>query len=144
MLPGELQAKYGSDPGYQNFLRWIAAGGKHGDYTGMMRNEAAVRETMTPWGENKWFDSGGNEVSLYRPSRPGEVSPYKGPGGPSAPEWTPGQLAAMFVPDAYKAKNLAPALASTAPTSLAAALAKKPGETEEEYYRRIERERGIA
>ena len=157
MLPGELQAKYGSDPGYKNFLNWIAAGGTHGSYGGMMPNEAVVRSAETPWGENVHYDAAGNVVSLFRPPRPGEVSPYKGR-GPSAPNYDPARSKAMFVPDEFKAPNLATALgipnyttppteaslgvswSNPNPTSLLAALAAPQEETELERQRRLARE----
>jgi hypothetical protein len=144
VLPGELQQKYGNDPGYQNFLRWIGQGGKHGSYAGLIPNEAVVRSVDTAWGENIHYDAAGNQVSYYRQPRPGEVSPYQGPAGPSAPEYDPARSAAMFVPDAFKAKGIAAALGQTAsaPTqapvgpSLLAALAGDQ-ETEQERQARL-------
>ena len=103
MLPGQLQQQYGNDPGYQNFLKWIAAGGKHGSYAGMMPNEAVVRVENTPWGENIAYDAAGNAISQYRAARPGEISPYQGPAGPSAPEYDPNNPAAAFIPDNIRA-----------------------------------------
>ena len=104
MLPGQLQQQYGNDPGYQNFLKWIAAGGKHGSYAGMMPNEAVVRVENTAWGENIAYDAAGNAVSQYRAARPGEISPYQGPAGPSAPEYDPNNPAAAFIPDDIRAQ----------------------------------------
>lgn len=106
MLPGELQSKYGSDPGYKNFLNWIAAGGKHGSYAGLMPNEAVVRTANTPWGENVAYDAAGNQVSMYRPPRPGEVSPYQN-AGPSAPAYDPVASRNAFVPWAFTSKGIA-------------------------------------
>lgn len=85
-----IAAGYLNDPGYQNFRNWYAAGAKHGSYAGMMPNEAVVRSSETPWGENIQYDAAGNQVSMWRAPRPGEVSPYggnvpPGSGGPSAP-----------------------------------------------------------
>ena len=111
MLPHEIAAVIANNPalqaGYQNMLNWIQAGGKHGSLGGLVPNEAVVRTADMPWGENIAYDAAGNVISMYRPARPGEISPY-GPvgGGPSAPEWTPAQLAAMPVPDAFKAQNI--------------------------------------
>lgn len=91
MLPGEILALPDLDrAGYQRMLDWVAAGAKHGSYAGLMPNEAVVRVENTPWGENKAYDAAGNEISMYRPPRPGEVSPYggnvePGSGAPSAP-----------------------------------------------------------
>ncbi len=108
MLPGELQAQYGSDPGYKNFLSWIAAGGKHGTLGGLTPNEAVVRTVNLPWGENKAYDAAGNEVSMYRALRPGEVSPYGPAGGaPSAPDYDPAKSAAAFVPWGFTSKGIA-------------------------------------
>ena len=112
MLPGELEAQYGNSPGYQNFLSWIAQGGKHGSYAGLIPNEAVVRSEMTPWGENIQYDAAGNQVSFYRAPRAGEVSPYQGPAGPSAPEYDPVRSAAMYVPPEFTAKGIAAALAA--------------------------------
>jgi hypothetical protein len=151
MLPHEIQAAIAGNSkltaGYNNMLSWIAQGGKHGSYAGLIPNEAVVREEMTPWGENVHYDAAGNQVSYYRQPRPGEVSPYQGPAGPSAPEYDPARSAAAFVPEAFKAKNipsLAGALGQTAsqPTqapvspSLLAALAGDQ-ETEQERQARL-------
>jgi hypothetical protein len=145
VLPGELQQKYGNDPGYQNFLRWIGQGGKHGSYDGLIPNEAVARSVDTPWGENIHYDAAGNQVSFYRQPRPGEAPYYTGGnGGPSAPEYDPARSAAMFVPDAFKAKGIAAALGQTASApapapvgpSLLAALAGDQ-ETEQERQARL-------
>ena len=116
MLPHEIQAAIAGDPrlqaGYQNMLSWIGAGGKHGSYAGLIPNEAVVRSEMTPWGENIQYDAAGNQVSFYRAPRPGEVSPYQGAAGPSAPEYDPVRSAAAFVPENFRAKSIAAALAA--------------------------------
>jgi hypothetical protein len=115
MLPHEIQAAIAGDArltsGYNNFLSWIASGAKHGSNYGLMPNEAVVRSEQTPWGEGINYDAAGNVVSGYRPARPGEISPYQGT-GPSAPEWTPQQLAGMHVPYEFTAKGIAAALAA--------------------------------
>ena len=87
MLPGEILALPNLDrAGYQNFLNWIAAGAKQGVLTSeMVPNEAVARVENTPWGENKAYDANGNEISMYRPRRPGEAQVYGGGGGASAP-----------------------------------------------------------
>jgi hypothetical protein len=147
MLPGELQAQHGSDPGYQNFLRWISAGGKHGTLAGKIWNEAVARTASTPWGENKAYDAAGNEVSMYRAVRPGEASPYRGT-GPSAPEYDPARSAAMFVPDAFKAPNASltgalgtgPGISTASITALAPSILAAlgaPQETEQERQARL-------
>jgi len=106
MLPGEIQIAIANDPrlqsGYSNFLNWIGAGGKHGSLGGLTVNEAAVRSENMPWGENRWYDASGNEVSLYRPVRAGEVSPYGTGGGPSAPAYDPVASRNAFVPPEWR------------------------------------------
>lgn len=75
-----------NDPGYQNFLDWVSKGAKHGTLGGKVVNPLAVSSKDTPWGENKWYDAGGNEVSLYMDAPAGVESPYGPAGtGPSAP-----------------------------------------------------------
>ena len=114
MLPHEIQAAIAGNPGltagYNNMLAWIAAGGKHGSLAGMMPNEAVVRTADMPWGENVAYDAAGNSVSMYRPARPGEISPYQGAAGPSAPEYNAARSAAMYVPPEFTAKGIAAAL----------------------------------
>lgn len=109
MLPGEIQKAIAGNAqlqsGYQNFLNWIAAGAKHGSYAGLMPNEAVVRVENTPWGENIAYDAAGNAVSQYRPARPGEVSPYGGAQGVSAPAAPTGAPL-----QAYLATDVAPRL----------------------------------
>src|SRR5688572_12671270 len=106
MLPGQLQAQYAADPFYQAYLQWQAAGGKHGSYEGLVPNEAVARVVNYDWGENKAFDAAGNEVSMYRPPRPGEISPYVGTGA-AAPAYNPAASAAAPVPWAFTAKGIA-------------------------------------
>ena len=159
MLPGELQAKYGSDPGYKNFLSWIAQGGKAGVLTPqMMPNEAVARVVDMPWGENKAYDAAGNEISMYRQIRPGETPYYKG-SGPTHLPYDEARSRSMFVPDAFKSKTSLPVAlgipnyttpptesglgvswSNPNPASLLAALAAPQEETELERQRRLARE----
>ncbi len=111
MLPSEIQAaiagNQGLTDGYQRMLQWIAGGGQHGSYAGLIPNEAVVRSAMTPWGENIQYDAAGNEVSFYRAPRPGEISPYQGPAGPSAPEYDPVASRNAPVPWGFTSKGIA-------------------------------------
>jgi hypothetical protein len=103
VLPAEILALPGLDrAGYQRMLDWIAAGGKHGSLGGLVPNEAVARTADTPWGENLAYDAQGNVISMYRPARAGEASPYGTGTGPSAPEYNAAASAAAFVPDEYK------------------------------------------
>lgn len=150
MLPGELQAQYGNDPGYKNFLSWIAAGGKHGSLTSqMVPNEAVVRTAQTPWGESKAYDAAGNDISMYRAIRPGEAAYYTGAGGLSAPEYDPVASRNAYVPWAFTSKGIAgqaqpsyyAAMAAQPQTTpLLSALAQQPQETELERQQRLARE----
>lgn len=82
-LPGELQSQYGSDPGYQAYLAWMAATGGNtmwwseaaeaaANAAGISRhvdaNALGWTQRVMPWGETKWFDPSGAEHSTVNPA----------------------------------------------------------------------------
>lgn len=108
MLPGELQAKYGtSNAGYNSYLSWMKDTGGRWAWWNQQASDAASQAgigrqfsddemkahgyhyAMTDWGENKWLDDSGGDHSSANPEWVKFVNDYmqkNGGAGDTPPE----------------------------------------------------------
>jgi len=117
MLPGQLQAQYANDPGYQRYQQWHRdTGGRWGWWSNEAQKAAydaginmhvdttGWSSKLTDWGETLMYDPSGQERSITNPAWSQFIQNYMQQHGPGT-QYNQGGGDPNIVPDEYKQQD---------------------------------------